>query len=250
MKEKGFIFLFLLGNVLCLGVFDGGDPFVKSDDEKVEVVNASSLSSRDVVEVEGSTTTESNDLTTVSALPLEKNDQNAGVVLRMDSELHLSRFVSKMRGGQCGTTITDLKVGAKGFITSPNYPSDYPPDEKCTWWLKAKDNGRIQMSCSCVMTQSCDGGYYDYILVSPDWTWEKYYLLCGDYNKFTPFTLTSKSNYLSVYFRSSLVQHYRGFQCNYEVISDIESLPTTQTPEETTEASHTYAVMFNGEPTR
>ena len=56
----------------------------------------------------------------------------------MDSELHLSRFVSKMRGGQCGTTITDLKVGAKGFITSPNYPSDYPPDEKCTWWLKAK----------------------------------------------------------------------------------------------------------------
>ena len=67
------------GNVLCLSVFDGGDPFVKSDDEKVEVVNASSLSSRDVVEVEGSTTTESNDLTTVSALPLEKNDQNAGV---------------------------------------------------------------------------------------------------------------------------------------------------------------------------
>ena len=32
-------------------------------------------------------------------------------------------------------------------------------------------------------TQSCDGGYYDYILVSPDWTWDKYYLLCGDYNK-------------------------------------------------------------------
>ena len=36
---------------------------------------------------------------------------------------------------------------------------------------------------------------------------------------------------------------------SYEVISDIESLPTTQKPEETTEASHTYAVKFNGEPT-
>ena len=32
------------------------------------------------------------------------------------------------------------------------------------------------MTCTDVMTQSCDGGYYDYILVSPDWTWEKYYL--------------------------------------------------------------------------
>ena len=32
------------------------------------------------------------------------------------------------------------------------------------------------MTCSDVRTQSCDGGYYDYILVSPDWTWEKYYL--------------------------------------------------------------------------
>ena len=41
---------------------------------------------------------------------------------------------------------------------------------------RVQDNGRIQMTCSDVRTQSCDGGYYDYILVSPDWTWEKYYL--------------------------------------------------------------------------
>ena len=35
---------------------------------------------------------------------------------------------------------------------------------------------------------------------------------------------------------------------SYEVISDIESLPTTQAPEETSETSHTYSVQFNGEP--
>ena len=65
--------------MFCLGVFGGGDPFLKPDGEQVEVVNASSLSSRDVVEVEGSTTTESSDQSTVSALPLGKNNQNSGV---------------------------------------------------------------------------------------------------------------------------------------------------------------------------
>ena len=67
--------------------------------------------------------------------------------------------------------------------------------------------------CLVFRTQSCDGGYYDYILVSPDWTWDKYYLLCGDYNKYTPFTLTSHDNFLSIYFRSSVVESYRGFEC-------------------------------------
>ena len=37
--------------------------------------------------------------------------------------------------------------------------------------------------------------------------------LFGDYNKYTPFTLTSTENFLSVYFRSSLQLHYRGFEC-------------------------------------
>ena len=74
-------------------------------------------------------------------------------------------------------------------------------------------------------TQSCDGGYYDYILVSPDWTWDKYYLLCGDYNKYTPFTLTSHDNFLSIYFRSSVVESYRGFECR----SSSDNLSLSQT---------------------
>ena len=32
------------------------------------------------------------------------------IVLRSDSELHLSRYVAQQRGGQCGSTITDLEV--------------------------------------------------------------------------------------------------------------------------------------------
>ena len=32
------------------------------------------------------------------------------IVLRSDAELHLSRYVAQQRGGQCGSTITDLEV--------------------------------------------------------------------------------------------------------------------------------------------
>ena len=81
--------------------------------------------------------------------------------------------------------------------------------------------------CLVFRTQSCDGGYYDYILVSPDWTWDKYYLLCGDYNKYTPFTLTSHDNFLSIYFRSSVIESYRGFECrsSSQYLSQIENIP-------------------------
>ena len=74
-------------------------------------------------------------------------------------------------GGGCGATITDLQVkkleggddknddgdidglnnvlvypdvcqiGDSGYIRSPNYPSAYPADIKCVWWLKAKSKG-------------------------------------------------------------------------------------------------------------
>jgi len=98
------------------------------------------------------------------------------------------------------------------------------------------------MTCTDVMTQSCDTGYFDYILVAPDWGWEKYYLLCGDYNKYTPFTLTSTENFISVYFRSSNYQSFRGFECRYEVVGDMSSLPTTSPPE-----PEDSDVQFNGE---
>ena len=46
--------------------------------------------------------------------------------------------------------MTDLKVGSRGYIRSPGYPANYPADIKCTWWLKAKQNGRISLTCNDV----------------------------------------------------------------------------------------------------
>ena len=33
------------------------------------------------------------------------------------------------------------QIGDSGYIRSPNYPSAYPADIKCVWWLKAKSKG-------------------------------------------------------------------------------------------------------------
>ena len=139
-----------------MGLFDA--PFLKSQVEVVNV-NASELNSRDVLKVEKYSTL-SPEQSTVSAEPLHANNAGVGlmsksynlqsenivfiefflkIILRDDSDLHLSRFVVKDRNGQCGGSFTDLKVGDKGFIRSPNYPSSYPANKKCSWWLKARD---------------------------------------------------------------------------------------------------------------
>ena len=36
----------------------------------------------------------------------------------------------------CGFQNDTLKPGDNGYLTSPNYPSDYPPKSQCIWWLK------------------------------------------------------------------------------------------------------------------
>lgn len=143
----------MLESTLSVGVFD--IPFVHHE----EIVNASEFEFRS--KIAPPSTPSPVTRATVSALPLVPVN-NSGVsqavlvsschlslqiFLRSDSDLHLSRFVARDRGGQCGETITDLRPGARGFIRSPNYPQDYPPDIKCTWWLKAK------VSCLCCNTE-------------------------------------------------------------------------------------------------
>ena len=40
---------------------------------------------------------------------------------------------------ECGFQLKELKIGDKGVIQTPNYPSNYPPDIQCIWWLKVSN---------------------------------------------------------------------------------------------------------------
>ena len=59
-------------------------------------------------------------------------DGSYSLVRSRESNDHRTTNVS-----HCGNNLLDLKIGESGYIQSPNYPEDYPPNADCTWWLKA-----------------------------------------------------------------------------------------------------------------
>ena len=57
-------------------------------------------------------------------------------------------FVACETGAQYPETIT----APTGFITSPNYPNDYPFDSDCAWTLKAP-NGQVILCLNLVSSR-------------------------------------------------------------------------------------------------
>ena len=47
------------------------------------------------------------------------------------------------------------QIGDSGYIRSPNYPSAYPADIKCVWWLKAKSKGSQHLGLIFSQTSHC-----------------------------------------------------------------------------------------------
>ena len=63
--------------------------------------------------------------------------QNPIFELVKDEDFHLAPDVDTMRSDEeCGVNLSNLKLGDEGFIKTPNYPGNYPPDIQCIWWLK------------------------------------------------------------------------------------------------------------------
>ena len=40
--------------------------------------------------------------------------------------------------------------------------------------LQSLDHTRISINCDQIETQPCNPDFYDYALLSPDWSWQKY----------------------------------------------------------------------------
>ena len=92
----------------------------------------------------------------------------------------------------------------------------------------------MSIVCHDIHTQSCTTDLYDYVLLSPDWTWQNYSVVCGrDNDEKLPLTVNSTSNELSLFFRSSIQISARGINCTYHVT------PTT-TPSTTKIQSKTF----------
>jgi len=138
----------------------------------------------------------------------------------------LAPDVDTMRSDEeCGVNLSNLKLGDEGFIKTPNYPGNYPPDIQCIWWLKSLENTRISIQCDQIETQPCTPDFYDYALLSPDWSWQKYTIACGNNDGKLPLSISSFKNEFAIFFRSSLKDNFKGLHCRYKVIP--EPLATT-----------------------
>ncbi len=76
-------------------------------------------------------------------------------------------FSTTFGGGSSRTPIPDLCGGniylssyTSTSISSPNYPSNYPPNENCVWHISASRNYRIRITFATFQTEdscnSCD----------------------------------------------------------------------------------------------
>ncbi len=163
-------------------------------------------------------------ITTVSAINFEETGEtdDDSIVETLIQDLVKER-TSSGRAFDCGVEHIDLRLGQTGeylllvafnckyifdpilgTITSPNYPSNYSPSSKCIYWLKSEPQTRIHLHCDDIQTQPCNPKFYDFVLLSPDWDWKSFKMVCGTTNVKLPIDLYSTKTEAAIYLRTSL----------------------------------------------
>ncbi|XP_062579644.1 CUB and sushi domain-containing protein 2-like isoform X2 [Saccostrea cucullata] len=115
----------------------------------------------------------------------------------------------------CGGHYTDTY----GEISSPGWPSGYPPTQNCTWKIEAPPTVRIYLTFVKVdleehIKRSCHHSSYDVIEISED-SANSSTFLCGRYDHLT---YNSTGNILYIYFTSDSRVEKSGFHAFYTFV--------------------------------
>eukprot|EP00066_Takifugu_rubripes_P026902 XP_011616168.1 PREDICTED: deleted in malignant brain tumors 1 protein-like [Takifugu rubripes] len=115
-------------------------------------------------------------------------------------------------GAPCGGYL----YGSNGTLYSPNYPSSYPNNARCSWYIRP---GRsiIELEFSYVNVESHSSCSYDAIYVYDGYNSSSRLLgrLCGSQRA----TFHSTGAYLTVYFQSDSSVTSQGFRAHYRIVS-------------------------------
>jgi len=108
----------------------------------------------------------------------------------------------------------DIKLNPKktktATITSPNYPSKYPKNQKCTWKITAT-KGKLKLTFDKFNTEwSSNCKKKDYLYVASVAKYNKLYL-CGS-SMPSDFKLTSKAKTMTLKFKSNASVNKAGFK--------------------------------------
>ncbi|KAM6953504.1 cubilin [Aplochiton taeniatus] len=150
-----------------------------------------------------------------SALPAAITSSQNTIYVRFRSDVSSNRRGFSARFSEaCGSTITTDDVG--GAIASPRYPSMYPPDQSCSWIIKAQEPfnhvtlsftdfelEQLYTNCSHDAVEILDGDNLQAPAIG------RY---CGTE---IPHPVTSFSNAMVVNFISDVSVSKRGFRATY-----------------------------------
>ncbi|XP_072051835.1 membrane frizzled-related protein-like [Amphiura filiformis] len=126
----------------------------------------------------------------------------------------------------CGGVLT----ATSGVITTPNYPSVYPNDAKCTWIIQGGERTNIQLRfTNFILEESlADGGCYDWLQILETKISDNM-RYCG--TSLVRETVQSRRNYLWLQFRSDVSIVRSGFRVEYEIEigqANLTMKPTTR----------------------
>ncbi|XP_025083522.1 low-density lipoprotein receptor-related protein 5-like isoform X2 [Pomacea canaliculata] len=126
----------------------------------------------------------------------------------------------------CGGEYTSLT----GLISSPLYPSQYPPDQDCVYIIRAPRGYRITLtSVRFELATDSNSCQQDYVQIRDGELWTSPSL--GIYCNTTGYTRRSSSNTMWIKFHSDSSQSAAGFQASYTAaIIPLKFLLVTESP--------------------
>jgi len=125
------------------------------------------------------------------------------------------RFIFTAVQDSCGGAVTLTSDIPQTFISSPNYPLNYPHSVDCYWIISAPPNQRVRFQfVDTFAIESHDSCAYDYVELRDGGTENAPVItkVCG--NSLPANTQTSTSNFMWVRFRSDYSSNGAGFRAN------------------------------------
>lgn len=112
--------------------------------------------------------------------------------------------------GGCNYLITD----PMGYITSPNYPNNYPNNTNCVWRFATTPGHRVQLNFTSFELEFHQECAFDHLEIYNGLTVRSFTLgrFCGNS---TPGLITSTSNQMLIIFRADNSGQKLGFSANY-----------------------------------
>jgi len=109
--------------------------------------------------------------------------------------------------------------GSRGDITSPGYPSNYPTDRDCNFYITVRKGSKIKLKFSDLDLERTSNCAYDFVRIKDGG--DKNSRQIGQYcGQTKPVDIVSSTNKLYIRFKSDSRNTRKGFKISWEQVED------------------------------